>query len=51
MMAYASPFSSVLAGTIGLLFFFVFFVVMALWVFRPGSKEKYKSDAKIPLKE
>lgn len=51
MMEYATPFSSFLAGTAGLLFFFIFFTCMALWIFRPGSKEKYQNDAKIPLKE
>jgi len=39
------------AGLIGLMFFFVFFVVMAVWVFRPGAKIMYQGCADIPLKE
>lgn len=39
------------AGLIGLLFFFVFFTLMALWVFRPGAKKSYQDHADIPLKE
>lgn len=39
------------AGTIGLLFFFIFFVVMVAWLFRPGSKEIYKSHGDMPLRE
>ncbi|MCB1531963.1 MAG: CcoQ/FixQ family Cbb3-type cytochrome c oxidase assembly chaperone [Alphaproteobacteria bacterium] len=44
-------FASANAGLIGLLFFFVFFIGVVVWVMRPGSKEKYKEDAQIPLKE
>ncbi|MGB4056899.1 MAG: CcoQ/FixQ family Cbb3-type cytochrome c oxidase assembly chaperone [Alphaproteobacteria bacterium] len=51
MTAYALPFSSALAGVAGLLFFFVFFVAMAMWVYRPGAKAKYQNDAHIPFKE
>lgn len=51
MTSYALPFSSAVAGVAGLLFFFVFFVAMAAWIFRPGAKEKYQKDAQIPLKE
>lgn len=39
------------AGLIGLLFFFSFFVLMALWVYRPGAKRNYQDKAYIPLKE
>ena len=39
------------AGLIGLLFFFTFSVLMAIWVFRPGSKKTYQDFAGIPLKE
>lgn len=39
------------AGMIGLLFFFVFFIGMALWVFRPGAKSSYDAKARIPLNE
>ena len=44
-------FASSSFGLIGLLFFFVFFMGVVLWVFRPGSKTKYKEDARIPLEE
>jgi cbb3-type cytochrome oxidase subunit 3 len=39
------------AGMIGLLFFFTFFVLMAVWVYRPGSKQNYQKNAFIPLNE
>lgn len=38
-------------GLIGLLFFFIFFSVVALWTFRPGAKGKYQEHAQIPLEE
>lgn len=44
-------FASEHAGLIGLLFFFVFFVLMVLWLMLPGAKEKAKDSALIPLKE
>lgn len=37
-------------GIIGLLLFFSFFIVMLVWIFRPGSKDKYKEYGNIPLK-
>lgn len=39
------------ATLIGLLFFFSFFVAVLIWVFRPGTKDKYKGYGVIPLKE
>lgn len=39
------------AGVIGLLFFFSFFVGVVFWAFRPGSKDRYSADARIPLNE
>ena len=39
------------ANIIGLIFFFTFFCVVAIWIFRPGSKKKYDAHAKIPLKD
>lgn len=39
------------AGVIGLLFFFIFFTLMAVWVYRPGAKQTYARHADIPLKE
>jgi len=38
------------AGVLGLLFFFTFFTVMALWVYRPGARSSYQKHASIPLK-
>jgi cytochrome c oxidase cbb3-type subunit IV len=38
-------------GTLGLLIFFIFFMAMLAWVFRPGSKKIYTAQANIPLKE
>lgn len=51
MTSYALSFSSALAGVSGLLFFFLFFTVMALWIFRPGARDEYQQHARIPLKE
>ncbi len=51
MMQYASQFASVHAGLMGLIFFFIFFIGMIVWVFRPGSKGQYQNDAQIPFKE
>lgn len=39
------------AGLVGLMFFFAFFVLTGLWVFRPGSKKGYEAKARIPLRE
>ncbi|MBL4590149.1 MAG: cbb3-type cytochrome c oxidase subunit 3 [Alphaproteobacteria bacterium] len=39
------------AGMIGLLFFFVIFVVFVSWLFRPGAKEEYKQHGEIPLRK
>lgn len=44
-------FASPAFGLLGLLFFFVFFCIVALWTFRPSAKKKYQQDANIPLKE
>lgn len=44
-------FASGSAGLGGLLFFFLFFCGVIVWVMRPGSKNEYKKDAEIPLKE
>jgi cbb3-type cytochrome oxidase subunit 3 len=43
-------FANVDAGIIALLFFFGFFIAMLAWLFRPGSKAKYKEYGNIPLK-
>lgn len=39
------------AGTIGLLFFFVFFVALVGWIYRPGTKLRYQRYAQLPLDE
>ncbi len=39
------------AGLIGLIFFFVFFITVTLWTFRPAAKESYEKHALIPLEE
>ena len=38
------------ADSWGLLAMFAFFVAMALFVFRPGSRSHYEEAARIPLK-
>lgn len=39
------------AGLVGLLFFFIFFCLVALWTFRPRAKKQYEDYAKIPFQE
>lgn len=39
------------APVAGLLFFFVFFVAVALWVMQPRLKQRMRDYAHIPLKE
>ena len=39
------------APTIGLLFFFVVFIIIAAWTFRPNAKSTYEEKAYIPMKE
>ncbi|MBN66378.1 MAG: hypothetical protein CMM94_02275 [Rickettsiales bacterium] len=39
------------ASLIGLLFFFSFFVGVAVWMFRPGMKSRIEPLANIPLNE
>lgn len=39
------------APIIGLLFFVVFFAVMAVWVYRPKAKDKFEHFANIPFEE
>ena len=51
MSDFAFNFASAYAGLIGLLFFFAFFVIMLIWIFRPGSKKQYQNDALIPFKD
>ncbi len=39
------------AGTIGLVFFFVFFLMVLASVLRPGAKAQAEMDGRIPLME
>ncbi len=39
------------APMIGLLFFFGFFTVMALWVYTPARRAKLESHGEIPLND
>lgn len=39
------------AGLIGLLFFFIVFVGVALWAFLPSQKQKLESYKFLPLQE
>lgn len=43
--------TSVTAGVVGLIFFFVFFVGVTVWLYRPGQKAIYQHYADIPLNE
>lgn len=40
-----------IVGTASVVFFFLFFIGMLAWVFRPGSKRVQDEIAKIPLRE
>ncbi len=44
-------FLSLNAGMIGLLFFFIVFVGVALWAFLPSQKHKLESYKFLPLQE
>lgn len=39
------------AGVIGLIFFVIFFLLVLLWLYRPGAKEQFEQHGNIPLKE
>ncbi len=39
------------AGTIGLVFFMTFFIVMGFWTYRPAAKKSIEDCAHIPFKE
>ena len=43
--------SNEFVGTLGLLFFFLIFIGVLAWVFRPGAKKKYERWGHIPLDE
>ncbi|MAZ75687.1 MAG: hypothetical protein CMH31_00110 [Micavibrio sp.] len=44
-------FASADYGLLGLILFFMFFIFITLWTFRPSAKKKYKDIGNIPLKE
>lgn len=39
------------APMIGLLFFVVFFTVMAIWVYQPSQKSRFENFANIPFED
>jgi len=39
------------APIVGLLFFFIIFIAIAIWAFRPGAKSTFQQLGMIPLKE
>ena len=39
------------ADSWGLLYLFLLFLIIVVFVFRPGAKKHYDEQAKIPLKE
>ena len=39
------------AGIFGLLLFTSMFALVLYWVLKPGAKERFEADARIPLKE
>jgi cbb3-type cytochrome oxidase subunit 3 len=51
MREIATAYASSYAGVSALLFFFLFFIAVALWIFRPGSKAQYEKNASIPLRD
>ncbi len=40
-----------IAPTIGLVFFFITFLGIAIWALKPSNKQKIEAYGKIPLKE
>jgi cbb3-type cytochrome oxidase subunit 3 len=42
---------STYAGVAGLLIFFTFFIGVCVWIYRPGTRVRYKNYAQIPLDE
>jgi cbb3-type cytochrome oxidase subunit 3 len=46
-----SDFASQQAGILGLLIFFLFFIVMVCWLMTPKAKSDAEKNAKIPFKE
>lgn len=39
------------AGLIGLLIFFVFFVVVVAWALKPANRDRFNTCARIPFAE
>ncbi len=44
-------FASAAFGLAGLLIFFIFFMLLLLWLYRPGMKDKFKEHGNIPLED
>lgn len=44
-------FANSTVGIIGLLFFFILFVGILIWLFRPTAKQKFKEYGNIPLED
>lgn len=44
-------FASADFGLVGLLFFFTFFVGVAIWAYRPANKQKLEALKQIPFSE
>lgn len=42
---------STYAGVAGLLIFFTIFIGVAVWIYRPGTRNRYTKYAHIPLDE
>ncbi len=47
-MEFINEYGNVI-GIAALLFFFLFFIGVLAWVYRPGAKDKYKKWSRIPL--
>jgi cbb3-type cytochrome oxidase subunit 3 len=44
-------FASGTYGLAGLIIFFVFFMGVLVWLYRPGMKQKYQKFGQIPLED
>lgn len=40
-----------IGGTIALLLFLALFIGIVVWVYRPGSRERYQRNARLPLQD
>ena len=44
-------FASADAGIISLLFFFIFFTVIAVWAYRPSNREQMEAWGRLPFED